>query len=143
MTATMEISRKYPQPEIIELNGRLRSSRTGWNHGVAMRFLIRHQDRFVRVDELVRLFWDRVIQDHRARVRKYLSSLFKYALHQHGLVLVVEPDNNRGRAGAVKILDKASEYEQSLVRGKTNRMRARKELNETEYQLVLQLSAPV
>lgn len=133
-SSSTQLKKHREPPDLVNQGRYLRASRIGWSHPTAFRYLLGHPGRFVVIDELARTFYHKVTDDARRKVRKNLPPLLRYTLKHHAIALIIEPVNERGRAGGIKIYDPNSTYEKELGESRAKKMRETGEMKTDEYQ---------
>lgn len=97
----------YRRPElVIEHDGRTRLTKASWNHDTMALYLLSNgMLSWITVSDLARLVWGRNTDAFRKAVKRRLPMLKRHLALTHNHLLVVEYNDARGSASAVKIYD--------------------------------------
>lgn len=119
----------YKRPEIIvDQDGRTHLSKSAWNHDtMSLHLLANGLISWIPVGDLARLVWGRNSDAFRKAVRRRLPALKRYIALTYNQLLVVEYNDVRGSASAVKIYDPSVAYDVQAMRRMLADMVARKD----------------
>jgi hypothetical protein len=137
--------KKYKRPEIVAgSDGRKSLSKPVWNHDtMAEHVMATGLVKWIKVGELARLVWGRSNDNFRRDVRRRLPNLKRHIALAHNHLLLVEYNDPRGAASAVKIYDPAKTADVQAMHRMLTDMMARKDALLNYYEKVTGLSGLV
>jgi hypothetical protein len=146
------------KPTLITLEGGRQITSTGrWNDGLLLGYLQEHEIKYqekiaarfypeklkygwVDIGELAKVAYGQNSLDSKKKVRRSLTSLFKFALAE-GVVIVVNYDVKTRRALAAKVLDPKNRDEVMVLNAKLDRLIDSYELSAEQHARVKALLA--
>ena len=135
-------TRLYRRPEIVvDQDGRTHLTKANWNHDtMALHLLANGMLGWVSVGDLARLVWGRNSEVFRKCVKRRLPGLKRHIALTYNHLLVVEYNDTRGSASAVKIYDPSAATDVQSMQRMLKDMRTRKDGMLTYYEKVTGLS---
>jgi hypothetical protein len=132
----------YRRPEIVvDQDGRTHLTKASWNHDtMALHLLANGMLGWVPVGDLARLVWGRNSEVFRRNVKRRLPALKRHVALAYNHLLVVEYNDARGSASAVKIYDPSTAMDVQAMQRMLKDMRNRKDGMLTYYEKVTGLS---
>jgi hypothetical protein len=132
----------YRRPEIVvDQDGRTHVDKPVWNHDtMSLHLLANGVIGWVMVGELAKLVWGRNSDNLRKAVRRRLPALKRFVALKYNHLLVVEYNDARGSASAVKIYDPSAPGDVQAMHRMLADMVARKDNMLNYYQKVTGLS---
>jgi hypothetical protein len=104
---TGKSQRLYRRPEIVvDQEGRPHLTKASWNHDtMSLHVLENGTTGWIPVGDLARLVWGRNTEAFRRAVKRRLPALKRHMALTHNRLLVVEYNDARGSASALKVYD--------------------------------------
>jgi hypothetical protein len=132
----------YKRPEIVvDQDGRTHLTKASWNHDtMTLHLLANAVTSWVSVGELAKLVWGRNSDTFRKAVRHRLPALKRFIALSYNHLLVVEYNDARGAASAVKIYDPTVSSDVYAMQRMLADMTARKDTMLGYYKKVTGLS---
>lgn len=145
MTETGGSRRLYRRPEIVvDEDGRTHLTKASWNHDtMALHILANGVTGWIEVGSLAKLVWGRNTDAFRRSVKKRLPGLKRHLALTYSHLLVVEYNDVRGSASAVKIYDPSITTDVQAMERMLRDMVTRKDNMLKYYQQVTGLSGVV
>ena len=139
---TEKAIRTYRKPEIvIDQNGRPHLTKASWNHDtMSLHVLENGTTGWIPVGDLARLVWGRNTETFRKAVKRRLPALKRHLALAYNHLLVVEYNDARGSASAVKVYDPDSTNDVQAMHRMLADMVARKDGMLSYYEKVTGLS---
>jgi hypothetical protein len=100
--------RLYRRPEIVtDQDGRTHLTKASWNHDTMARHIMANGVlSWIPVSDLARLVWGRNTEAFRHAVKRRLPGLKRHVALAYNHLLVVEYNDVRGSASAIKVYDR-------------------------------------
>jgi hypothetical protein len=119
----------YKRPEIVvDQDGRTHITKNSWNHDtMALYVLANGMIGWVLVGDLAKLVWGRNSEYFRRAVKRRLPALKRHVALKYSQLLVVEYNDVRGSASAVKIYDPSAAGDVQAMHRMIADMAARKD----------------
>jgi hypothetical protein len=137
-TVTKVIERT--KPTLITVGKRQIISSGRWNNDLMADYVMMHGAcRYIPIGELAKTAYMQAMPRNKERVRKNIFHLFRTILLKYGRLLVVEYGSPHNRAQAVKLFDTSSDLDRKALWPKIERMRKRRELSETQYEMAVEV----
>lgn len=139
---TEKAVRQYKRPEIVtDQEGRTHLTKASWNHDtMALHVMANGMLGWIEVGDLARLVWGRNTETFRRNVKKRLPGLKRHIALAYNQLLVVEYNDARGSASALKIYDPGSAHDVQSMQRMMLDMAARRDNMLNYYEKVTGLS---
>jgi hypothetical protein len=134
--------RQYHRPEIVtDQKGRTHLTKAAWNHDtMALHIMANGMLGWIAVGDLARLVWGRNTEAFRRGVKRRLPALKRHLALAYNHLLVVEYNDARGSASALKIYDPSVPHDVQAMQRMMADMVARRDGMLAYYEKVTGLS---
>jgi hypothetical protein len=134
--------RQYHRPEIVtDQKGRAHLTKVVWNHDtMAVHIMANGMLGWIAVGDLARLVWGRNTEAFRRNVKRRLPALKRHLALAYNHLLVVEYNDARGSASALKIYDPSVPHDVQAMQRMMADMVARRDGMLAYYEKVTGLS---
>jgi hypothetical protein len=136
------MTRLYHRPELfVDDNGRTRINKAVWNHETMATYCLTNGvNNWIKIGDLARVVWGRNTPSFCRAVRRRLSGFKRQMALMHNQLIVVEYNDVRGSASALKVYDYQSLGDRQAMEKMLTEMESRKDNMLDYYRRTTRLS---